>query len=177
MLSGHPIGLFSLLAGAASRQIKAPADDPAQRHDLAQVAQGQPVAEPAEHHEGDHVAGQASPVQHAGAALVELPPAGPAAEAAVAGSGDPGPLGHRIRATAHAVHPLSPTILTTVRPYAIDPDPANATPGARSDRIPVHIQPDNGPSQLNPSQGNFRFYYCKLATIGSPLCREHVNIS
>ncbi len=44
--------------------------DPAQRHDLAQVAGRQPVAEPAEHHERDDVAGQAGAVQHAAAALV-----------------------------------------------------------------------------------------------------------
>ena len=82
--------------------------DPTQRHDLAQVPQGQPVAEPAEHHEGDDVAGQAGPVQHAPAALVELPPAGSAAGPPVAPRRRLRPLGYSCRPTAHAVHPEIP---------------------------------------------------------------------
>ena len=84
--------------------------DPAQRHDLAQVAQGQPEVPPAEHHEGDDVAGQAGAVQHAAAALVELPPAGPAAEAAIILCRKLRPLGHGRRATAHAVQSNSPSV-------------------------------------------------------------------
>jgi len=87
--------------------------DAAQRHDLAQVAERQPVAEPAEHYEGDDVAGQAGPVQHAAAALVELPPAVPAAEPPVAASRDLRPHGHGRRATAHAIHPDAPTATLT----------------------------------------------------------------
>ncbi len=87
--------------------------DPAQRHDLAQVAERQPIAQPAEHHEGDDVAGQAGPVQHACAALVELPPAGPAAEPPVAARRHLPPLGHGGRPTAHAVHPDNPLDATT----------------------------------------------------------------
>ena len=87
--------------------------DPTQRHDLAQVAQRQPVAEPAEHHEGNDVAGQAGPVQHAAAALVELPPAGTAAEPPLAASRHLPPLGHGRRPTAHAVHPEIPSAALT----------------------------------------------------------------
>ena len=43
----------------------------ARRDDPAQVAERQPVAELAEHHEIDGGAGQARPVQHAGAALIQ----------------------------------------------------------------------------------------------------------
>ena len=84
--------------------------DPAQGQDLAQVAQGQPVAEPAEHHEGDDVAGQAGPVQHAGTALVELPSTDPAAEAAIATSRDLRPLSHRRRSAVNTVHAASPFV-------------------------------------------------------------------
>ena len=76
---------------------------------LAQVAQGQPVTQSAEHHEGDDVAGQAGPVQHAAAALVELPPTGPAAEAAIAPCRDLRPHRHRHRSTVDAVHPDCPS--------------------------------------------------------------------
>ena len=75
-----------------------------------QIAQGQPVVPPAEHHEGDDVAGQAGPVQHAAAALVELPAAGPAAEPPVATRRHFRPLCHSLRATAHAVHLASPAL-------------------------------------------------------------------
>ena len=50
--------------------------DPAQRHNLPQIPQRQPV----EYNEGDDIALQASPVQHPAAALVELPAAVSAAE-------------------------------------------------------------------------------------------------
>jgi hypothetical protein len=45
---------------------------PPQQEDLAKISQCQPVAQAAEHHEGDDVAGQPSPVQHPAAAFVEL---------------------------------------------------------------------------------------------------------
>jgi hypothetical protein len=86
--------------------------DPAQRHDLAQVAQGQPVAQPAEHHEGNDVARQRGPVQHAATALVELPAAVPAAEAAIAARRHLSPLRHRHGLTPHAVHLDTPPAVT-----------------------------------------------------------------
>ena len=85
--------------------------DPAQRHDLAQVAQGQPIPHPVEHHEGDDIAGKAGPVQHPAAALVELPSAIPAAEPPVAARRHLRTLCHRGRGTAHAFHkPLRPPL-------------------------------------------------------------------
>jgi hypothetical protein len=107
----------SAICAALAKQLRLPvADgfmahlDPAQSHDLAQVAQGQPVAQPAEHDEGNDVAWQRGPVQHAATALVELPAAVPAAEAAIAARRHPSPLRHRHGLTPHAVH-LDPTRL------------------------------------------------------------------
>ena len=75
---------------------------------LAEVAQGQAVAQPPQHHQGDDVGRVLRPVQHAGAGLVELPAAVTAAEPAVALGGALRPLRHRRRAAAHAVHPRPP---------------------------------------------------------------------
>jgi len=82
--------------------------DAAQQQDLAQVAQRQSTAQAAEHHEGDDVAGQADPVQHSAAALIELPAAVPAAEPAITLGCDLWPLGHSLRATADTLHPIHP---------------------------------------------------------------------
>ncbi len=46
--------------------------DAAVEEHLAKVAQGQAVAQPPQHHEGDDVGGVLRPVEHPGAALVEL---------------------------------------------------------------------------------------------------------
>jgi hypothetical protein len=46
--------------------------DPARRHDITQITQGQSVAQPAEHNKGNNVARQAGSVQHATATLVKL---------------------------------------------------------------------------------------------------------
>ena len=56
----------------------------AEEQDLAQVPQGQPVAQAAAHHEGDDVTRQAGPVQRPGAAFVELLAALPASEPTIA---------------------------------------------------------------------------------------------
>src|SRR6186713_1827318 len=58
--------------------------DTADEEHLGQVAQGQPVAQTPEHHERDDVARVLGPVQHAGAAFVELLAAFAAAEPAIA---------------------------------------------------------------------------------------------
>src|SRR4028118_1159529 len=47
--------------------------DAALEEHLAEVAQGQAVAQPPQHHEGDDVARVLRPVQQAGTALIELP--------------------------------------------------------------------------------------------------------
>lgn len=100
--------------------------DPAYRHDLTQIPQGQPIAQPAEHDEGDDVAWQAGPVQDAIAALVELSPAVPAAEPPVASRCDLPPLRHRLRATVHAVHPASPGFpVPRLRCYGVSHSPQN----------------------------------------------------
>ena len=103
--------------------------DPAQCQDLAQVTQRQP----AEHHEGDDVAGQAGPVQHTGAALVELPPAGLATEPVIAASRDLEPLGHQARATVNAVHPVRPVVHPLPQAYLRRPTAARLRPGAMQD--------------------------------------------
>ena len=46
--------------------------EPAQQHDLAEIPQCQPVAQPAEHHEGDNVARQRRSIEDAATTLVEL---------------------------------------------------------------------------------------------------------
>ena len=89
---------------------------PPQCHDLAYVAQREPVAQPAEHDEGDNVAGQAGPVQYPAAALVELPTAVPAAKPPVALGRDLTTLRNRRRAAADTIH------------LEIDPAPAASSP-------------------------------------------------
>src|SRR5215469_800043 len=54
--------------------------EPAQQHDLAEIPQCQPVAQPAKHHEGDDVARQRRTVEDTATALVELLAAVPAPE-------------------------------------------------------------------------------------------------
>jgi hypothetical protein len=61
-------------------------DDAADQEHLSQIAQGQAVAQPPQHHEGDDVARILDPVQQPGAALVVL-------LAAIPGSGTGGSLG------------------------------------------------------------------------------------
>jgi transposase-like protein len=84
-----------------------------------------------EYDERDDVAGQPGPVQHAAAALVELPTAVPAAKPAIALCCDLRPLRHGARAavdTTHRVHPISD------RPdglYETDPSPARSRRVAR----------------------------------------------
>ena len=80
-------------------------EDAAQEEHLAEVAQRQAVAQAPQHHEGDDVGRVLRPVEHPGAALVELLGAGAAAEPAVALGGALRPLRHRRGAAAHAVHP------------------------------------------------------------------------
>src|SRR5260370_11069368 len=46
--------------------------EPPQEHDLAEIPQGQPVAQPPEHHERDNVARQRCSIENTLAALVEL---------------------------------------------------------------------------------------------------------
>src|SRR5215471_21365396 len=46
--------------------------EPTQEHDLAEIPQCQPVAQPTEHHEGDDVARERRPIEDTVAALVEL---------------------------------------------------------------------------------------------------------
>src|SRR5215470_15512173 len=57
---------------------------PAQEHDLAEIPQCQPVAQPAEHHERDDVARQRGTVEDTVTALVELLAAVPASEPTIA---------------------------------------------------------------------------------------------
>src|SRR5271166_1533791 len=57
---------------------------PAQQHDLAQVPQCQPEAQPAEHHERDDVARQRRAIEDTVATLVELLVAVPAPEPTIA---------------------------------------------------------------------------------------------
>ena len=78
--------------------------DAALEEHLAKVAQGEAVAQPPEHHEGDDVGRVLRPVEHPGAALVELAAAVTAAEPAVALGGALRPLRHSRGAAAHAVH-------------------------------------------------------------------------
>ena len=78
--------------------------EPPKRHDLTQVAQGQAVAQTAENHKADDVAGQAGSVQHAAAALIELPAALPAAKPPVALCRDLTTLRNPPRATANTIH-------------------------------------------------------------------------
>src|SRR3954471_2722327 len=77
---------------------------------LGQVPQGELVAQPPEHHEGDDVARVLGPVQQAAGALVELLAARPAAEAAVALGRALGPLGYRFRPARYAPHPIRPAV-------------------------------------------------------------------
>jgi site-specific DNA recombinase len=75
---------------------------------LAQVAQGQAVAQAPQHHERDDIRGVLGPVQQAGTALVELLATVPAAEPTIALGSALRPLRHRRRAAVHAIHPGPP---------------------------------------------------------------------
>ena len=107
--------------------------DSTQRQDLAQATERQPVAHPAEHHEGDDVAGQAGPVQHTATALVKLPPA-------VAGSGSDDSCGRSPPASpsrpqtrrthSSSGQPSHPRTVPTLR----DQPWSGAARGARADR-------------------------------------------
>ena len=78
--------------------------EPAQQHDLAEIPQCQPVAQPAKHHECNDLARQRRAVQYAVATLVELPLAVPASEPTIALRRQFGSLGHGRRAAGYAVH-------------------------------------------------------------------------
>ncbi len=67
----------------------------AQQHDLAEIPQCQPVAQPAEHHERDDIARQRRSIEDTVAALVELLAAVPAPEPTIALCCQVWPLGHR----------------------------------------------------------------------------------
>ena len=67
---------------------------PAPQHNLAQVPQCQPVAQPAEHHECDDVARRLGTIEDTVAALVELPVAVLAPEPTIALRCQVQPLGH-----------------------------------------------------------------------------------
>jgi hypothetical protein len=83
-------------------------DDPADEEHLAEVAQGQAVAQSPQHHERDDVGRVLGVVQHGAGALVVLLAAVAAAEPAVALGGALRPLGHHGRAAGHTVHPRPP---------------------------------------------------------------------
>src|SRR3712207_1662204 len=76
-------------AGQDRRELRLPVPhglvaehDAAEEEHLAEVPQGQAVAQTPEHHQGDDVARVPRPVEHPGTALVELLAAGAAAEPA-----------------------------------------------------------------------------------------------
>jgi hypothetical protein len=90
-------------------------DDAALEEHLGQITPREPVAQPPQHHQGDHVRGVLRGVQHAAAALIELP-------AAVAAPKAPVALRHAIpqlrsarRATVDAFHPGLPSHLNPAR--------------------------------------------------------------
>src|SRR4051812_8844730 len=101
--------------------------DAAEEEHLGQVAPGQAVAQPPQHHERDHVRGVLGVVQHGAGALVVLLAAGPAAEPAIALGGALRPLGHRGRAAGHTVH-LRP-------PSSPEPEPTSPTPAGQTGRL------------------------------------------
>src|SRR4051812_44207979 len=79
------------LVGQCRRELRFPLagglmaeDDPADEEHLAEVAQGQAVAQPPQHHERDDIGGVLGVVQHGAGALVELLAAIAAAEPAIA---------------------------------------------------------------------------------------------
>src|SRR3982751_1695401 len=76
-------------------------DDAALEEHLGQITQGQPVAQPPQHHQRDDVRGVLRPVQHPGTAFVELLAAIPAPEAPVALGGALRPLRHSGQAAGH----------------------------------------------------------------------------
>ncbi len=92
-------------AGATTSAARRARTVPARRRRKPSAEQGQAVAQPPQHHEGDDVARVLRPVQLAATALVELLAAIPAAEPAIALGGALRPLRHRRRVAAHAVHP------------------------------------------------------------------------
>ena len=95
--------------------------DAAVKKHLGQVPQGQAVAQAPQHHQRDHVARILGPVQHSGAALIELRAAVPAAETAIALGGPVPPLGYRHRPAAHAFHPELPIHPPIIGPYLQPP--------------------------------------------------------
>src|SRR5271155_3330326 len=82
--------------------------DTADEEHLRQVTQGQPIAQTPEHHEGDDVARVLGPVQHPGAALVELLTAFTTAEPAVTLGRALRPLRHNRRTAVQTLHSSSP---------------------------------------------------------------------
>ena len=135
-----PVTSFTQFIAHDGQQLCLPVPDgliahlePPKRHDLTQVAQGQAVAQTAENHKADDVAGQAGSVQHAAAALIELPTALPAAKPPVALSRDLTTLRNPPRTTADTNHLKIRLIL---QPHSL-PNPllvAKPPVGARHDR-------------------------------------------
>jgi hypothetical protein len=107
-------------------------DDAALEKNLGQIAQGQPIAQPPQHHEGDDVRGVLDVVQQAAAALVELLAALAAAEPAIAPSRAFWPLRHGGGAAGHTVHPDSRPAGSGV--YQRHPGQPNRPLGASPDR-------------------------------------------
>src|SRR5271169_5263641 len=103
--------------------------EPAQQRNLAEVSQCQPVAQPAEHHEGDDVARQRRSIEDTVAALVELLAAVPTPESTIALCRQVRSLGHRRRATASAIH------RNQLLPSG-EAGPALPVAGTRCDRTP-----------------------------------------
>ena len=79
-------------------------DDATLEEHLAEIAQGQAVAQAPQQHQGDDVARVLRPVQQAGAALIELFAAVAEAEPALALSGAVRPLSDSGRAATDAFH-------------------------------------------------------------------------
>src|SRR5215217_3391396 len=103
---------WSQLIGQNGREFRFPVadglvaeDDAALEEHLAEVVQREAVAQAPEHHERDDVARILGPVQHAAAALIELPAAVAAAKAPVALRRAIPPLRGGRRATVDAFHP------------------------------------------------------------------------
>src|SRR3954469_12474285 len=82
--------------------------DAALEEHLAEVAQGEAVAQPPQHHERDDVGRVLRAVQQNTGALVVLLAAVAAAEPAIPLGGASRPLRHRGRAAGHTVHPRPP---------------------------------------------------------------------
>ena len=78
--------------------------EPAQEHNLAEIPQCQPVAQPAEHHKSDNVARQRGAIEGTVAALVELCTASSASEPTIALRCQVRALGHCSATAANAIH-------------------------------------------------------------------------